>query len=180
MGRRSKIEDQDLVDRIVENIKSGAIFEDAARDAGISKQSFFSWRNRGEQQAALDEEHRDPEEAIYLDFFNRVKRSDSSAVVSANKSIKKAWMGEHLKKETIIEHPDGSKTTTREYHKPDWHAGAWFLERRRNDDFGRREIIKHAGDSNEPVIVKIMDAEMLAAEWLNYKPDDDTENNNET
>ncbi len=150
---KSKIMDQELVDRIVQAVEDGAIFEDAAAAGPIHKSTFWAWMNRGEEvKANLDKDEpteyiEGSEPLLKKDFYDRIKRASSLSVNSAVRSIKRAWTGEHVKTETIVEttNPDGSvtKTTKRTYFAPDWHAGAWFCERRRPDQFGRHAVIKH-------------------------------------
>lgn len=41
------------------------------------------------------------------------------------------------------------------YEDPDWHARAWWLERRLPDEFGRRERMEHTGEVEHRVTVEL-------------------------
>ncbi|MBD3276840.1 MAG: hypothetical protein GF388_00925 [Candidatus Aegiribacteria sp.] len=119
---------RDIIKAVEEMATLGMYNVDIAHNLQINKGTFYNWQKIGmdihEQvwQGDKDEKSLNRSERLYYDFFNSLKRAQSEAVKSALGRIRKAG-------------------------RESWQAEAWFLERTRPDDFGRRERhqIEHSG-----------------------------------
>ena len=43
--------------------------------------------------------------------------------------------------------------------KNNWTASAWFLERKKSEDWGRKDNVKLSGDSDKPVVVRFKNSD---------------------
>lgn len=98
---------------------SGAYLKDAAAVCEVSESVVHKWRARGEEwieEAETSEEPVEvpPDEVPYVEFVQSLKKAQGNAVV---------W---HL-------------TNIRRAATDDWKASAWYLERTRPDEYGRRD-----------------------------------------
>lgn len=114
MGRPTSLT-PDVQARIVEALAGGNYAETAAAYAGIAPSTYHAWVTRGElEQARVDAgEEPSPSEAPFLEFLEAVKSARSKAEVRNVALIQQAA------RET-------------------WQAAAWWLERTRPKDWGRR------------------------------------------
>lgn len=157
--RTDEVHEITVGDAIVRALRSGAYVEDAAEAAGVSKQTVYNWLARGDgasppelpelgeldkgslvelaaglgvrQPAKLSapklreriEAAATPSEADrrYVDFFDEVEKARAGAVVFNLALIRRAAQ-------------DGN-----------WQAAAWWLERTRPRQFGRRQVLEHEG-----------------------------------
>lgn len=118
MARRTKLTKETQA-RICDLIESGNTVAVAAQAAGITEQTFYNWKRRGE---AAEERQRVGEkltatERSYLSFFEAIKRAEAVSHAAAVAQIRKA----------------GDKQ---------WQALAWWLERKFPEQWGRRDTTK--------------------------------------
>lgn len=95
--------------KFYEAIKSGVSREDAAVQSGLPIPLMFRWLERAEQG-------RDP----FLTFFTNVRKLESLHKTKLVQDVMRISAGDEAKG-----------------IKPNWSAGAWMLERRWSDEFGR-------------------------------------------
>jgi hypothetical protein len=102
---------------------------------GVDNKTFYNWMDRGEAEIArVQEAHEaDPDsdvgvsdrEAPFVSFFQRCTRAMAQAERDALRSIRESHKGDR----------DG-----------DWHAAAWFLARKSNDRWGKKQKVEHSGE----------------------------------
>ena len=110
---------------IVQALKMGAYVEDAAEAAGVADSTVFSWIARGQEH---DGAEKIPErERPYVEFSVAVERARAGSVVFNLSLIRRAAL-------------EGT-----------WTAAAWWLERTRPEQFGRRIVeARHSGSVARP------------------------------
>lgn len=114
-GRRSRIHDDLLRQRLLDAIRVGAVLEDALAYAGLPRSTYYAWLNRG--RTARD--HLDAglhlldTERPYLDFLDLIEHEIAAVEVRALGVIRTSAL-------------NGS-----------WRAAAWWLERRYPARYGR-------------------------------------------
>lgn len=132
VGRPSKIEQHVKVidpktrrqkvltvgDAVVLCLEAGATIDQAAGAVGISSRSIYDWLARAEEHS--ESESPPAAELPFLRFSQAVTRAREGVVVLALKGILEAG-------------------------KADWRALAWYLERSRPDQYGRRTRLDHGG-----------------------------------
>jgi len=109
----------EVVDRIVAHVNEGHTFVSAAAVCGISLRTIHHWLRRGRDAVSALGQGIEPDEADrpYVDFVMRVYAAEAECAGTAVAAIKKAWMA------------------------GDWKAAAWWLERRRNDEYGLKQVV---------------------------------------
>lgn len=142
-GRPSKI-DPNRADRIVALLRTGCTIANAAQAGGIDEGTFYRWMNRGA-------EHRAP--AAFRDFREQVLRARAEAEASAVAEVRKGARGGDVLERRTITHRDGRVETVERLQPADWRASAWFLERSRAKDWGRRTLVELTGQDGGPVEV---------------------------
>jgi len=136
-GRPTKCTPE-VIERFGAYMAAGLYAEEAADLVGITPMTARRWLQWGE--AALDAAGNDldkvpPEKRAYANFC-AVVRAKAAAAVARNVAL-------------IQE----AATTNRE---GDWRAAAWFLEHRRPETWGRREVRQElSGRDGEPLAVKL-------------------------
>lgn len=116
-GRPTKLTKK-RAETICSYIRMGSYIETAAEAAGICKQSFFSWLNRGNDvidRMDRGERIEDPEDKMYAGFVRSVNRAVAQSEINDLKNINKAAA------EGI------------------WQAAAWRLERRYPERWAKQE-----------------------------------------
>lgn len=118
MARKTKL-NKETQARICELIKAGNYFAVAAQAAGITEQTFYNWKRRGE---AAEERQRlgeklTAQERQFLSFLEAIKEAENIAHASAVAQIRQAGLKQ-------------------------WQANAFLLERRYPDLWGRRDTTK--------------------------------------
>lgn len=103
---------------IVLCLEAGSTIETAAGTVGISSRSIYDWLARAEEHA--DSDSIPTGEEKFVQFSQAVTRAREGVVVLALKGILEAG-------------------------KEDWRAWAWYLERSRPDQYGRRTRLDHGG-----------------------------------
>ena len=138
----------ELQDKIVELIRLGNYASDAAGACGISKATFFGWCARGKDEAErrrlLPNAKLLPNEVKYLEFLDAVEKARDEATVRNVSIIQRAG------------------------HDGTWQAAAWWLERTRQNTYGRKERIEHTGQDGDPVkmVVEVGDLEQKIAKVI--------------
>ena len=105
-GRPTKLTKK-VQEAIVESVRNGNYIETAAKAAGVSKQTFYNWRARGEEGGRDD--------AIYVDFLDALTRAEAEAEERAVKALGDAFesdwraASEYLRRR----HPDRWSTQDR-------------------------------------------------------------------
>jgi transposase len=97
VGRPTKLTPQ-VQERIVGLIAAGSYAEPAARAAGISASTFYSWMERGQLE----------EDGIFREFREAIKRAEAEAEISAVKVVTSAMPRSWQAAMTFLErkHPD--------------------------------------------------------------------------
>jgi transposase len=97
VGRPTKLTAQ-VQERIVGMIEAGSYAEPAARAAGISASTFYSWMERGELE----------EDGIFREFRDAIKRAEAETEVRAVKVVASAMPRSWQAAMTFLErkHPD--------------------------------------------------------------------------
>lgn len=130
-------------DVIIEGIKAGASFKDAANAAGISERSFYEYRARGQEwvSALVAGEMVPSDVSPFAQFAHDVEKANGEAVVSAIAIIRSAARGRAPR---II---DGQVLDKGQ--KPEWMAAAWIAERKNPAAYARPARIEHTGKGGE-------------------------------
>ncbi len=111
---------------ILKSILNGATRTDAAIAAGITYQTYKNWMKRGEEFDKLKEDVRDEKELPFFEFFVDIKKAEAECANEMVGIVRKAAARQ-------------------------WQAAAWFLERRRREDYAlRREITGKDGEDLIP------------------------------
>lgn len=123
-----------LQKEIVEYIEAGNYAKHACQAVGISERTFINWKNRGKKASELESKGEviPLKEIQYLEFFHSIKKAQSIAILKNVETIQKAA-------------------------KKTWQAAAWWLERTRFQDFGRKDNVGIRFDT--PLEVKRKDLE---------------------
>lgn len=135
-GGRSPYLTQEVRQKILGAIASGANRWVAAQVAGVGRSTLGDWLTRGRKKT-------DP---FYVEFLEQVKKAEAEAEVAAVVRINRASVGGTVieKKTVTVTKADGTTTTTTvEKNAPgQWQAAAWLLERKYPGRYGsqRTEI----------------------------------------
>lgn len=129
-GRPSKLTPE-VFNAVMQALRAGNYQEVAARYAGVAESTYWAWLDRGrkERERIEDDVPPDPNEALYVDFLDEVEQARASAEVRMVGLIAQA-----------------AKNT--------WQAAAWYLERSKPNQWGRRDRHEITGRDGQPVIVE--------------------------
>ena len=133
MARRTKLNDK-LQAKIVDALKKGNYFDASCEASGISKVTGYNWINRGEAELerrngkAKEGSKTWNKEQPFVNFLNVTRRAMAESEEEITTLIRKAV-------------PD------------DWRAGAWILEHRHPDKWGKRRF-EHTGKDGGAIILK--------------------------
>lgn len=105
--------------KILKILRAGNTRECAAHSTGVSLHTLQRWLVYGREGVP-----------IYRSFLQKVKKAESLAQKKHVKNIETCAFGGSIKRETILEKPDGTIIRTTDLCPPDWRASAFFLERR--------------------------------------------------
>jgi transposase len=148
-GGRTPALTSDVQERICQALADGNTRRDAAIVAGVSERTLYYWLARGKKA------RRPP----YLQFLQRVKKAKAEAVTGSVARIRQAAVGGQLLKSTVTTRRDGTTVAEEVYGKGEWTAAAWWLERRRFNDWA----LKDRGKLTElAAAVKQLEAEVHA------------------
>jgi hypothetical protein len=127
-GRNSLLETRpELCHQIGENLKMGMPRKYAAELCKINYATFSLWMNRGEKASKMEVIPDD--EVKYFDFFNYINSCEAEAIQIVLKDINSARQ-------------EGA-----------WQAGAWLLERRHPEEFGKSNVKVSANVTGNVTIV---------------------------
>lgn len=141
-GRPTKL-DPARVEKILAFLERGNTRRTAAIASGVGDSTFKLWtslaRNARERVATGAKPSKT--ELRYLDFLDRVEEAEEKSVARNIENVRKA-----------------AEAGT-------WQASAWWLERRRPDDFARRVHVRHGGDDGAgPVRLSVEERQRLVGE----------------
>lgn len=129
MARPTKLTDE-TAERIIQAVRAGSYVSHAAEYAGVHRDTVYGWLERGKKEqarlAADPKAKPDANEAIFVEFSDRVMRAEAEALIEAVA----AW-----------------KTAGRS----DWRAAKEWLARRHGDEWGDRAKIEHTGPEGGPI-----------------------------
>lgn len=130
---------------IMEAIKAGVSFKDAAKAAGISERSFYEYRSIGQEWVpALETGDSVPSDLLlFAQFARDLEKADGEAIVSAIAIIKAAARGRAPKIVDGVVLDKGAK--------PEWMAAAWLAERKNPADYARPSRVEHTGKDGGPI-----------------------------
>lgn len=137
MGRPTKLTTE-TQERIVSALRAGNYQDTAAQYAGITRQTFYSWLERGriERERISAGEKPRKTETIYLDFVDAVETARADAEARTVALVMKAA------------------------NEGTWQAAAWFLERSHPQRWGRLNRTEISGPQGGPIETTV-DAEEL-------------------
>lgn len=132
---------KDVVDQICEAVLLGLPNKDIAAAAGISPKTYYQWLRWGKGK---EEPFKDA--PVYEYLVARMAKANKERLAKHLANIADVSEGGQVVSEKIIELPNGTKTTERQFAKGDWRASAWILERTAKE-FAKVEQrnIKHSG-----------------------------------
>jgi hypothetical protein len=168
-GRPRLIGDEAIEKRLIDATAAGAPMAVAAPFAGISERAFVKWMERGyvEKLARDEGQDPDPDEDVYVAFYEKILAARAQAGMRSLTSIQKAAVGGTVTEETTETLPDGTVRKTIKRQPPDWRAGAWFLERQYRPDFGKQDQVAVTGAGGGPVQVEhVVNVDDLTAKLM--------------
>ncbi len=157
---------------VIDKLRLGLTHQDAVDSAGISRQTFHTWRLQGARlrAQALDGRMLTAEERRAVAFLDDVEKAEALAVADRLAIIDGAARGGSIvTKTTVKTDADGNVTETTvvtETLRPEWTAAAWWLERKRPNEFGRRLAL--TGAEGGPLIPQDDAARGLADSLRDY------------
>ena len=144
-GRRDLLRRPEIVKRILDALVNGNTVRNACLLAGISEAVFYQWKQKAEiaEQKLSSGNPLTAKEKRLLDFFESVKAAEAEAIDRNVKFI------------TIAA-------------RDSWQAAAWYLERRRPEDFALRNRTEVSAGPGTTIEVKVqgIDPKQLSDEDL--------------
>lgn len=123
-----------IAQAVVTAVKAGATVVTAAQYAGIAKATVLAWLQRGEGT------HRSRGQTkLYVDFVDAIRKAQAEDEIRRLARIEQAGRGGAVLSEKTLTYRDGRVLVERHYAQPAWQADAWYLERTRPDQYGRRD-----------------------------------------
>jgi hypothetical protein len=136
---------------IVRALKAGAFLKDAAQAAGIAESTVHAWLARGHQWINPESGGRlanvPKADLPYLEFVESVEKARAEAVVFNLAVIRKAAQAGH------------------------WQAAAWYLERTRPDEYGRRTRFDVAAGGEGMTLAELLVSTSTDPDTANADPD---------
>lgn len=170
-----------LATAIINTLSGGAYITTACTFVGISRQSYFSWRHRGEaEMTRVGQLGYDPEDLTAsfmtgMDEDGRITSTrvdemfatcpapfnpDEWAFVVFYLQTDKARAASEIRALTAIQKAGSGGPD----HAPQWQAHAWFLERTYRDKYGRADRLSLEGPNpGDPVKLEIVPVSDLEA-----------------
>jgi hypothetical protein len=193
-GRKSLLEkDPELIKQAGALLQAGNYDKTVYTALGISKQTWYSYLERGEAVRETINESEDPEatkaalttrDALYLDFADTVTRASARGELGLVDTIHRARRGGRDRcpgcngRKTIMDHDDKTKLVCPvcegQGYLVDMDQAArhseWMLERRFPDKYGRREQIDLGRPKDEDplaeAVLKNPDAQEMVQDLL--------------
>jgi hypothetical protein len=131
----------ELQERVLQAIRAGNTREATANYAGIGRTTLFRWLEQGEASTS----------GQYRDFWNAVKKAEADCEVRNVGIIQMACQGGQVLERKTVTKADGAVEVSEKYSRAEWTAAAWWLERRRPDDWGRKDRHEITGKGGEPL-----------------------------
>lgn len=119
----------EVQERIVAALTAGNTRKDAAVYAGVSERALYYWLAKGRKA------RRSP----YVQLMQAVKKAEADAVVTSVARIRQAAQGGQIVKHTVTTRRDGSVVEEKTFSTGQWTADAWWLERRRYEDWALKD-----------------------------------------
>lgn len=126
-GRRTKIDDEQLIAVLLDTLEQGASIAHACAMAGVSQRAVMNWRSLGEKAKRPSKYTR------FLDAF------DKAVALGAVNCLR-------VVDDIMIDPDTPAQVRLR--------AATWRLEHRFPDDYGTGVTIKHTGDPDAPLAAK--------------------------
>lgn len=157
MARPTKLT-PDRSRRICDNVRLGMSYERAAMAAGISRQTLYRWRERGEAEAErLKESHSRPRkrEADFVTFVTHLIEAEAVGEQTLVAKIQASASGGRQIEERRTEYDAKGKKVkeivTVKQEPPHWPPAAWILERRHPERWMKREGREITGKDGKPL-----------------------------
>lgn len=134
----------EVIDKIVNNLRLGLYLESAVILADVQKTTFYTW---------IKNSH-DPEKRGYKKIYAALRVAVEKAMEEATARdlmvIDKAANGQEWEYErdsdgNLVLNGRGNPIVKKIGQAPNWNASAWRLERRRPKEFGARSQVEHTG-----------------------------------
>jgi len=135
-GRPSKM-NQEVCEIICGNIELGMPYKQACEAAGITYNTFLSWKAKGERALAeLSPSKRSITEENCVNFLDMVSKAVAEGMKHNLELIRKSAEGS-------------------DEHKPDWKAAAFVLKNRHPDDFCETQKIDQKTEHSGGVSIQL-------------------------
>lgn len=115
---------------ILASLRGGNTRTASAKAAGINYDTLLSWLKR------------------YPKFLGDVEKVEAEAEAERVGYILASAKGGIVLSRKVTTRKDGSVVEEETYARPEWTAAAWWLERRRHQDWGRREARQDEGEDS--------------------------------
>jgi transposase len=135
MGRPTKLT-AGLQHTITNAVALGVPAIVAAHYAGVSKQAFLEWLQRGEGTHPTR-----PTTPAYVAFADAIEKAKAQDEVRRIARLEQAARGGQVTYEKTTTYPDGRVTREVKMSEAQWTADAWFLERSYPERWGRKERV---------------------------------------
>jgi transposase len=135
-GRPKRLEvDDTLTDTLADYLRSGLFLREACSLAGVNRDSVYTWLKKGTR------DRKKGEDSVEARFTDTIKRAMAEAEADALNDVRNAAKLPQF-----------------------WAAGAWYLERRYPEKYGRKDrlAMEHSGQMG----VGIVEADSTVAESL--------------
>lgn len=146
-GRPTKL-DPERVEKILSLLERGNTRRTAAIASGVGDSTFKLWTKlaRDARERLASGAKPTKTDLRYLTFLDRVEEAEEKSVARNVENVRLAA------------------------EQGTWQASAWFLERRRPDDFARRVHVRHGGDDGAgPVRLSVEERQKLVGELASKK-----------
>jgi hypothetical protein len=126
----------EMVDSVVQVLRVGVTYTEAAAVIGVPRGKLHSWIDRGRLESdRLSERGGKPKasEAIYFELYHRVVKAKHDAhILLAGRLMEVATKGQTKTERRVTTHPDGTQTTTviTTQYPPSASVAQWILSRR--------------------------------------------------
>ena len=141
-GRPTKLTPE-VQTSICRDLAAGLTRDCAATRAGITYSTLRLWVSRGRRGGAKN--------TAFLDFYTALKKAEQDAIARNVAIVQTAAKGGMVVERVTSTDAKGRTTTTEKFTRPEWTAGAWWLERKFPDRWGKRERREVTGKKGGPI-----------------------------